>query len=218
MEKASCAVIQDLLPLYVDQVVSEDTKKLVNQHLQTCRACQKEYEQMSQTMSVPVERDVKVFEKINQKWNRKKVLLVAGSVFLTALLCTAVFMYVFYFEKLIPYSEDLIVIEQQKDGKLISNYYGKSHAGIHMTHPIEVEINGEIKNITLMNYVQTIGNSPTSNFLQKDERIGPLTFQVPESKSVDAVYYGHFDVEKVMLTQEQTWKELLQEMTLIWEK
>ena len=30
MSKISCNVIQDIMPLYVDEIVSEDTKKLVN--------------------------------------------------------------------------------------------------------------------------------------------------------------------------------------------
>jgi len=39
-------------------------------------------------------------------------------------------------------------------------------------------------------------NSPTSNFLREDERIGSERFDIPDSKSVDAVYYGQFDLEK----------------------
>ena len=33
MSKISCNVIQDIMPLYVDEIVSEDTKKLVEEHL-----------------------------------------------------------------------------------------------------------------------------------------------------------------------------------------
>jgi hypothetical protein len=91
-------------------------------------------------------------------------------------------------------------------------------AGTHMTHPMKVELDGEMKNISLIYYVETMANSPTSNFLREDERIGPERFDLPDSKSVDAVYYGQFDLEKVIITKEQTWDELLQEMTLIWER
>lgn len=72
MKEVKCTIIQDLLPLYVDDVVSEDTKELVEQHLQTCQACQKEYEQMTETLYVPIENKVTLFEKLNKKWNRKK--------------------------------------------------------------------------------------------------------------------------------------------------
>ena len=32
MEKINCNVIQDILPLYIDDVVSDDTKELVEEH------------------------------------------------------------------------------------------------------------------------------------------------------------------------------------------
>ena len=41
MEKINCNVIQDILPLYIDDVVSDDTKELVEEHLQNCEICHK---------------------------------------------------------------------------------------------------------------------------------------------------------------------------------
>lgn len=41
MNKINCNVIGDLLPLYVDGAVSEDTKKLVEEHLAECADCKK---------------------------------------------------------------------------------------------------------------------------------------------------------------------------------
>lgn len=218
MKEVKCTIIQDLLPLYVDEVVSKDTNELVEQHLQTCQDCQKEYGQMRKTLYVPIENKVTLFEKLNKKWNRKKIILIVGSVLTTILLCFALFSYVFHYSKPIPYSKDLFVIEERADGTLVSNYYGESHAGTHRTHPLEVEIDGEIKYISLIYYVETIANSPTSNFVREDKRIGPDQFTLPESENVDAVYYGKFDLEKVIITKEQTWDELLQDMTLIWER
>ncbi|MEB2280515.1 zf-HC2 domain-containing protein [Lysinibacillus xylanilyticus] len=218
MKEIKCTIIQDFLPLYVDDVVSEDTKELVEQHLQTCQACQKEYQQMTQTLYVPIENKATLFEKINKKWNRKKMILIGSSILTTLLLCLAVFSYVFYYEKMIPYSNDLFEIEEQEDQTLVATYFGKSHAGTHMTHPMKVEIDGEMKNISLIYYVETMANSPTSNFLQKDQRKDPERLELPDSKTVDEVYYGQFDLEKIIITKEQTWDELLQEMTLIWER
>ena len=43
MEKINCNVIQDILPLYIDNVVSDDTKELVEEHLQNCEICQRVY-------------------------------------------------------------------------------------------------------------------------------------------------------------------------------
>ena len=39
--KITCNIIEDLLPLYVDDMVSEDSRQLVEEHLKTCPACRK---------------------------------------------------------------------------------------------------------------------------------------------------------------------------------
>ena len=38
-----CHMIQDLLPLYLDGVCSEESKEIIEQHLSTCPTCQKYY-------------------------------------------------------------------------------------------------------------------------------------------------------------------------------
>ena len=41
-----CSMIQDLLPLYLDGVCSEESKMIIQQHLSTCSTCQKYYAAM----------------------------------------------------------------------------------------------------------------------------------------------------------------------------
>ena len=43
MNKINCNVIKDILPLYVDDLASEDTKALVESHLKKCDSCMQEY-------------------------------------------------------------------------------------------------------------------------------------------------------------------------------
>ncbi|MBQ3530214.1 MAG: zf-HC2 domain-containing protein [Oscillospiraceae bacterium] len=45
----NCDVIKDLLPLYVDECCSEESVKLVADHLATCESCRKAHNQMLQT-------------------------------------------------------------------------------------------------------------------------------------------------------------------------
>ena len=44
-----CNVIKDLLPLYVDECCSEESTRLVAEHLDTCESCRKVYSQMCET-------------------------------------------------------------------------------------------------------------------------------------------------------------------------
>ena len=39
--KYDCEVIKDLLPLYHDEICSENTKTIVEEHLQECESCRK---------------------------------------------------------------------------------------------------------------------------------------------------------------------------------
>ena len=48
-EHCECGIIQDLLPLYLDHVCSEESKQLVEQHLKNCPVCQAITEQIKKT-------------------------------------------------------------------------------------------------------------------------------------------------------------------------
>lgn len=44
--KNECSIVRDVLPLYVEAMVSEETAAFVNEHLETCSACAAEFEAM----------------------------------------------------------------------------------------------------------------------------------------------------------------------------
>lgn len=44
MNKITCNVIKDLLPLYIDDFLSDDSKKLIEGHISNCSDCKKELE------------------------------------------------------------------------------------------------------------------------------------------------------------------------------
>ena len=53
-----CKIICDLLPLYIDDVCSDETKKLVERHLEICSACRSEYEKMKADISLHEAEDL----------------------------------------------------------------------------------------------------------------------------------------------------------------
>ena len=48
MNKTSCGVIRDLLPLYIDNCCSPESRTMVEEHLATCPACKQEWEEAIQ--------------------------------------------------------------------------------------------------------------------------------------------------------------------------
>ena len=55
MSEVTCNTIKDILPLYVDGVVSDDTRNMVAKHLEHCEECKKKYEAMKSEVVIPVE-------------------------------------------------------------------------------------------------------------------------------------------------------------------
>jgi hypothetical protein len=56
-QRYSCAVVQDLLPLYIDDVCSETSRKIVEEHLHTCDRCRETLKEMT------AEREVDMLKK-----------------------------------------------------------------------------------------------------------------------------------------------------------
>lgn len=223
MAKLACEVIEDLLALYVDDVVSDETKRLVDEHLRTCNTCRASYEQMSQTIYVPIDTNITGLQRVNKSWKRKKWLSIVGSALVTGALGFAIFSYVFHYKTPIDYSSDLVKIEEQEDGVLTSNYYGESYARIQMSHPITIEQDGVKKNIAFVLYEKSIAHSPTTNYLSPTNEAVDI-FTLPDSKQVDEIYYGEHSeafedvIELDEEKQNDFWLEHLQTMTLIWER
>ncbi|MBP3700571.1 MAG: zf-HC2 domain-containing protein [Lachnospiraceae bacterium] len=57
-----CNIIRDILPLYTEGMVSEDTAAFVQEHLATCPQCKAEWEAMKQSTGIQWGRDI-VYEK-----------------------------------------------------------------------------------------------------------------------------------------------------------
>ncbi len=51
-EKITCSVINDLLPLYVDNAASPDSRALVEEHLEECKFCRAEADKMKSTLVI----------------------------------------------------------------------------------------------------------------------------------------------------------------------
>lgn len=75
--KTDCCVIRDLLPLYAEDLVSDETAVYIRLHLQDCQDCNAEYEQIQKeesdrerAVNKPIDSDIKPFKKIMKKANR----------------------------------------------------------------------------------------------------------------------------------------------------
>ena len=81
--KISCNIIRDLLPLYAEDLASEDTRALVDEHLCGCDGCTMELRTLKKAEVVPMETDVTSLKRVEVTIRRRKILTVMA-VMLTA--------------------------------------------------------------------------------------------------------------------------------------
>lgn len=88
MEKISCSIAKDLLPLYIEGILSEETAQVVEMHLQTCESCKKDFEIMRQEFVFPSapkiqEENEKILKELKRQLKIKRILTGVVAVFVT---------------------------------------------------------------------------------------------------------------------------------------
>lgn len=219
MEKIKCNIIKDILPLYKDDVVSADTKQMVENHLQHCESCMKEYKSMQEDIVIPTVKVAPILKKSNKKWRRNKWVVGSLSFAITCLILFSAHFVFFHYDTFIPYTEGLVEVEQQDNNELVSRFNGVSYYSFNSAGPFTLEVNGAEKQVIFLYYTKTIANSPTKKIFSHEQERHERDFIFPLDKDekVDAIYYADYDIEKI-IKNENYWNEVLQEATLLWEK
>ena len=110
--KNECTIIRDILPLYIDKMVSEDTIAFVEEHLEKCAACRTELENMKAPNALEIvvsdtqatdEKPLKAFAKM---WNRKKRIVISAfaAILLLVVLLGSCFVSYLKFDTANPFS------------------------------------------------------------------------------------------------------------------
>ena len=94
MSKNNCGLIKDLLPLYADEVCSEESRKAVAEHISECSECRSELEKMGRHIAVEADKDVKVMKRIKRRIRIERLTIISVLVFvlLFTVLAIAAFM------------------------------------------------------------------------------------------------------------------------------
>ncbi|WP_296114390.1 zf-HC2 domain-containing protein [uncultured Anaerococcus sp.] len=95
--KYECDIVKDLMPLYVDDVLSENSKKFVEDHINSCESCKKYYEKLSSEIKIPVSKEVRFsdlrpIEYLKSNLSKKIIKKVLATV-LAVGLCVGAFIF-----------------------------------------------------------------------------------------------------------------------------
>ena len=83
--KIKCDVIKDILPLYIENIASEDTRVLIEEHVDECEDCKKELEEMKFPRNIPIDINTNGIKKVKNKLFREKFKAIIFSIVLTSI-------------------------------------------------------------------------------------------------------------------------------------
>ena len=229
--KLSCEIVRDLLPLYYDDVCSNESRATVEEHLLECDICKKYLDSMNSDFIQPngekaaEQAKSNILKGIKKKLLRKNVMTSIISVICASTVLFGGFLLVFHYQTPIPYDNGLVSVKMGDNGMLDVSFNGDDYyCQYGWTMPIEKD--GIKQYVVYVYYSDTIW---TRNFSkpQKDKEYkysindtasfdfddgnGPIEVK----KDISAVYYLNYKDSK-MSTEEL--QKIPSKAVLLWKK
>ncbi len=116
-----CNIIKDILPLYVEDMVSADTREFVNAHLAHCAECHAEFERMRKPADFIPDTDIVPLKRIRKDLFIKRL----QTIFFTAILACAIVTVIFGIltsPQFFPYSDSLLNMIDSPNGSVIITF------------------------------------------------------------------------------------------------
>jgi len=126
--KLPCAVVRDLLPVYTEKLVEQETRELIDQHLEECDACRQILSEMKEEPTTPIET-AKPLQNLKKQIRRQR-----WKVALIAALCVFVILFTSFYHtskmNMLPWKEGLIKV---KGVEIVSpeNRLGRTYATLY---------------------------------------------------------------------------------------
>ena len=77
MSKKACAMAADLLPLYVEDLCSEESRAFVAEHLAECDACKEKLQKMNTEIAVRADGDISTIKRIKKRIAIERIAVAA---------------------------------------------------------------------------------------------------------------------------------------------
>jgi len=127
--KITCEVIKDLLPLYVENMLSDDSVSIVEEHIEQCQECKTNLKEMESGYPIPAYSDSSPLLKIKSNLRKKKIQAVILSA-LIAVIIFAITMLYLTSPEYHYYEDSSVSIYEVENGLLMAefgdNVYGYS--------------------------------------------------------------------------------------------
>ncbi len=180
--KVTCNVIKDVLPLYLENMLSDDSCVMVEEHIEQCQECKSYLNEMRTFNKIPVDRNTSPLLKIKSTLRKKKFLTAIFSMMfsitlfvITIALLTA--------PEYLPFSERSVTINEIGNGSVLAQFEDTVY-GYDINRYRTDDNTGYVYHITTWDSIwnRNIKKSNANN-----------TILNPNGENVVSVYYYHTD-------------------------
>ncbi len=233
--KVSCQVIEDLLPLYVDEVCQVESRVLVEEHVKTCLSCLDKLSLMKQAdfkenhLTGMEATQVEALADFKKQLRKNKLRVSFISVISAVAIVVIGGFSIFMLQIPIRYEADLIGVQPLDNQKVELTFLEDDFYRCHHFQTT-VRIDGEMKNILLIYYTDTLWTklSLKQNFISgsQTEFQGKNDYtekgwteanweKIRIGEGVDAVYYAVANYDYLL---DHSLDSVLEKSTLLWER
>lgn len=220
--KYPCDVIRDLLPLYVDEVCSTESRKMVEDHMTQCPECKAYMDSMSCDGSqadaeIRLDPSIEKQKAASLRGIRKKLLrkqILTALITLVSIVCigAAVVGGLKSAERIVVYEDNLSV--SMVDGNLIGRLYGSSYTALKIKN-ISVD-SGNSSNYIFYKLSDTVWDDiSTGEGMMTEYMICPKD---KNANMINRVYYYTGDFSELENMDEAQLQAVLQNSVLLWKK
>jgi len=220
--KYPCNLIQDLLPLYHDGVCSEESNKIIENHLKECSSCSDYYTSLcdaDEIVAAPqnnVELEMKKaasFCSIKKKIRRKQILVVILAFAIFAAILFSIIGLLKNSEQVISYKNNITV--SMVDESLISRLQG-NQANYLKIKRVEIENNGQ-ENKYLFFYMS---GTKWDDFITNDDVFSERVLCAADkgAEHIDCVFYYTGDYTGIESMNIGDLQKVIDNSILLWSK
>jgi len=124
MMSNKCNLIRDILPLYVEGMVSTDTREFVRKHLEHCEECHAEFEHMRKPADFIPDVDIVPLKRIKKDLFMKRLQTIFFTIILACAIAAVAFG-ILTSPKFFPYSDNLLNVIDGSTGNIIITFDNK---------------------------------------------------------------------------------------------
>ena len=176
--RVTCDVIRDVLPLYLEDMASEGSYAMIEEHLAQCEACKNYLDEMKAFITPPVDIDISPLLKIKSTMRKKKLQTAVFSMMLS-LVIGVIAMAFLTAPEYLPHGEASVTINEIGNGSVLA-LFADTVSGYDINRYATDDNTGYVYHITTWDSIwnRSIKKSRANNTLLN-----------PNGENVVAVYY-----------------------------